>query len=351
MYPKVTALFVGNLAATVTPDNLYELFSLHGRVVSTFVSRNKRTKISRGYGFVNFFWADQAADAIKKLNGTQYKGKYLHVMYKESRRSDRHNNNATVILQNIHPDVRDEALYFTFSEYGRLTRCKVVLDENGKSKRLAYVGFEDEKVADYIVQTLNGWNGMGDKVIVTKFKTKKERMKQVEDCFTTIFIKIYYKYISEEQLKEICQEYGKVEQLVMGRKKYDAVVKFSNHQEAKTAVKELDYKNFADFKLRVSRIKSRAQIEEERQKLVLYLTNIGQDVNKTELEVRFPELAKAKQMKVYTRAKESNKNYAFVHFSTSEQANTALEAVNNKKLKDVTIFAKYSNRKNKKITK
>ena len=59
MHYKVTSLFVGNLDGSVTPDDLYELFSVHGGVVSTYVSRDKRTKVSRGYGFVNFFWEDE----------------------------------------------------------------------------------------------------------------------------------------------------------------------------------------------------------------------------------------------------------------------------------------------------
>ena len=55
MHSKVTSLFVGNLNALVTPNELYETFSAYGGVASVYISRNKRTKMSRGFGYVNFY--------------------------------------------------------------------------------------------------------------------------------------------------------------------------------------------------------------------------------------------------------------------------------------------------------
>ena len=55
MHSKVTSLFVGNLHVKVTPNELYETFSAFGGVASVYISRNKRTKLSRGFSYVNFY--------------------------------------------------------------------------------------------------------------------------------------------------------------------------------------------------------------------------------------------------------------------------------------------------------
>ena len=53
-----------------------------------------------------------------------------------------------------------------------------------------------------------------------------------------------------------------------------------------------------DMNIKVSRAKSRSQINDERQKMVVYLTNISQGVGKTDLEENYPELKNIKQLKV-----------------------------------------------------
>ena len=66
-----------------------------------------------------------AANAIKELNCTWYRGGLLTVMYKIGNKIDRYNKEATVIVQNLHPDMNDYDLVDVFSDFGTLTRCKV----------------------------------------------------------------------------------------------------------------------------------------------------------------------------------------------------------------------------------
>jgi len=345
MHYKVTSLFVGNLERSVTPDDLYELFSVHGGVVSTYVSRDKRTKVSRGYGFVNFFWEDEAADAIKKMNLALYRGRYLRVMYKADKREDRFNVKATVLLQNLHPDVRDGDLIDSFKEFGTVLRCKVVLDIYGNSKCYGFVAFEDENVADTCVRKLNGREGCERTIYVTKLKSRIERIKQLDKSFSSVFIKSLSNELSENQLMTMCQKYGQVESVSVGRTNMFAVVTFFTSEGAETAVKELNNQNFEELNIKVSRAKSRSQINDERQKMVVYLTNISQGVGKTDLEENYPELKNIKQLKTYTREKDTSKNYAFAHFESVEQASAAMDAINKKKMNEVTMLASYANPK------
>lgn len=53
--PQVTTLYVGNLDSNVTEELLFSYFSKYGLIYSLKIPKDRQTKISRGFGFVNFF--------------------------------------------------------------------------------------------------------------------------------------------------------------------------------------------------------------------------------------------------------------------------------------------------------
>ena len=72
-------IYVGNLAYSVTDDDLRELFSEFGEVRSASVISDKATGQSKGFGFVEMKDNSAADTAIKDLNGKQVKGRALKV--------------------------------------------------------------------------------------------------------------------------------------------------------------------------------------------------------------------------------------------------------------------------------
>lgn len=72
-------LFVGGLPYSVQQDEVQTLFAQYGEVVSATIVRDKFTNQSRGFGFVEMATEEQAAEAIKSLNGTQLGGRTIVV--------------------------------------------------------------------------------------------------------------------------------------------------------------------------------------------------------------------------------------------------------------------------------
>ncbi len=72
-------IYVGNLAYSVTDDDLRELFSEFGEVRSASVISDKVTGQSKGFGFVEMQDNSAADMAVKELNGRQVKGRALKV--------------------------------------------------------------------------------------------------------------------------------------------------------------------------------------------------------------------------------------------------------------------------------
>lgn len=72
-------LYVGNLAYSVTDDELMEMFSQFGTVVSAQVIVDRDTRRSKGFGFVEMETTDQAQAAIDGTNGQEHGGRELKV--------------------------------------------------------------------------------------------------------------------------------------------------------------------------------------------------------------------------------------------------------------------------------
>lgn len=72
-------LYVGNLAFSVTNEDLEALFAQMGKVDNVAVITDKFSGQSRGFGFVQMADANEAARAISELNGTELKGRNIKV--------------------------------------------------------------------------------------------------------------------------------------------------------------------------------------------------------------------------------------------------------------------------------
>jgi len=72
-------LYVGNLAFSVTNDDLEALFSQVGKVASAVVVSDKFSGQSRGFGFVEMESSGDATKAISEFDGKDLKGRNLKV--------------------------------------------------------------------------------------------------------------------------------------------------------------------------------------------------------------------------------------------------------------------------------
>ena len=88
-------MYVGNLAFSVSEEDLKEAFSPFGEIESIKVIKDKYSGQSSGFGFVEMPSNADADKAIKALNGSEMKGRAIKVNQakprgeKTSRRSRR----------------------------------------------------------------------------------------------------------------------------------------------------------------------------------------------------------------------------------------------------------------------
>ena len=72
-------IYAGNLAYSVTDEDLKELFEAYGEVTRASVISDRETGRSKGFGFVEMSNDDEAKSAIDALNGKDLKGRAINV--------------------------------------------------------------------------------------------------------------------------------------------------------------------------------------------------------------------------------------------------------------------------------
>ena len=70
-------LFIGSLPHNITENELTELFSNYGDVVSTKLVTDNYTGRSKGFGFVEMATRGEGHKAMEDLNGKEYKYRRL----------------------------------------------------------------------------------------------------------------------------------------------------------------------------------------------------------------------------------------------------------------------------------
>ena len=80
-------LFVGNLAVSLEEAELREAFSQYGEILTVKIVRDRETSQSRGFGFVEYRTAEEAARAQQALDGGLLKERAIVVNEARDRRA------------------------------------------------------------------------------------------------------------------------------------------------------------------------------------------------------------------------------------------------------------------------
>ena len=81
-------LYVGNLPYTTTEDELRSLFEQAGSVASVTIIKDRETRQSKGFGFIEMGNSEEAENAIRLFNGYNLNRRELKVNEARPREED-----------------------------------------------------------------------------------------------------------------------------------------------------------------------------------------------------------------------------------------------------------------------
>jgi len=162
----------------------------------------------------------------------------------------RQSGKGNIFVKNLHESIDNKTLYDTFSVFGNILSCKVVIDkESQKSRGYGYVHYVDDKSAKKAIEGVNGMTISDRKVHAELFKPREERIKNFK--YTNVYVKYIPKHWNQEILKKIFEEGtgGKIDKFELWRHDYgvSACLNFSSSDAAKAAVEKLNGKDVASF--------------------------------------------------------------------------------------------------------
>jgi len=387
---RSAALYVGDLHPEVTEAALFEIFNAVAPVASVRVCRHAITRQSLGYGYLNFHSVRDAERVLDTMNFSLIRGRMARLMWSQRDPSLRKSSVGNIFVKNLDPEIDSKDLYDTFSIFGNIISCKVVSDQQtGKSKGFGFVHFETAESAAEAIAKVNGNVISGRVVYVSNFQKRDNRAKNQE--FTNLYVKNIPKSMSQEDLEKLAAPFGEVASCVLakndqGESKGFGYLDFKEHESAKKCIEGLHGKEFdhevtpaeakklkkddaeekkedentkeeenqqegdgkktiiIKRKLFVARFikrrereriieKEKAAAAQERIKEFvgrnLYVRNLSSTVTEDKLRTLFSEHGTVKSCKVMLGKDGNPRGFGFVCFSTREEANKALQSLNN----------------------
>lgn len=213
---QTPSLYVGDLAPDTSESQLFEVFSAVGPVASIRVCRDAVTRRSLGYAYVNFHQLPDAERALDTMNFSMIRGRPCRIMWSQRDPSLRRSGVGNIFVKNLHESIDNKQLYDTFSLFGNILSCKVVVDrESGGSKGYGYVHYETQEAADAAIEKLDGMLIDGQEVQVGQFMRRHDRPDI--NAWTNCYVKnVPYEW-DDNRLMDEFAPYGEVMSATVAR--------------------------------------------------------------------------------------------------------------------------------------
>ncbi|XP_076847197.1 non-POU domain-containing octamer-binding protein [Brachyhypopomus gauderio] len=132
-YTQRSRLFVGNLPAGTTEEEVEKLFSKYGKPSEIFINKD------RGFGFIRLETKTLADIAKAELDDTQFRGRQVRVRFAT--------HGAALAVKNLPQFVSNELLEEAFCMFGPIERAIVIVDDRGRPTGKGIVEFANKPSA------------------------------------------------------------------------------------------------------------------------------------------------------------------------------------------------------------
>ena len=349
--PPSASLYVGELEPTVTEAMLFDIFNMIGPVASIRVCRDAVTRRSLGYAYVNYLNAADGERALDSLNYSLIKGRACRIMWSQRDPALRKTGQGNIFIKNLDEGIDNKALHDTFAAFGNVLSCKVAVDEAGNARGYGFVHYETAEAANDAIKAVNGMLLNDKKVFVGHHVSKKERQSKLDEMkaqFTNVFVKNLAEDVAQDEFTALFEKFGPVTSCVLsvddeGKPRGFGFVNFEKHEDAKSAVDELNDSEVKGKKIFVARAQKKGEREEELRRsyeaakneklnkfagVNLFIKNIDDEWDDEKLRAEFEPFGQITSAKIMKDENARSRGFGFVCFTTPEEATKAVSEMN-----------------------
>jgi polyadenylate-binding protein len=354
---EASALYIGGITKDVTNDILIK----HLEAINcptTYVKLISAIKDSKHptFAVALYFSEEDATNAILRINKSELCGTALRAFWYCPNISAA-NKEANLYVSNIAPSISQATLYTDFSKYGEIVSCKLIQPEKAfPTNNYAFVQFSLQTNAEKALAEMNKKVLDGVEIKVEKYKTKEERV--IEKIENPESNNLYISGLpvgkcSEDTIKEFFAPYGKIRSVYVpkyesGEIKGFAYVCYETKEEANLAIAKLkDAEIVKGYKLNIQ-IYLDKKDRDCYKKMVINQKKSSQssvcvkglkgELIEKDLESEFSKFGKVVRVKILGASIYSAdgsckilcNGMAFVELNSKDEADKAVEALNNK---------------------
>lgn len=369
----------GNLSTKTTSQELQSLFSKVAQV--TKINLRRKANGVSAFAFAYFSSVQDAEEVIKEFNYHDLHGKQMNLMLYNADKDLP--EGANIFVKNLPPNLNSKDLSEIFKMFGQIISCKVASDENGQLKGFGYVQYKSPKAAKKAIASCKsvkiGSYALEVELYDSKNKKTREEQEPVKQVFTNCYIKNFPPSMTEEKLKSILEEYGKINSLYFplndeGLSVGYACANFVTFEDALKAIENLHNKQmftsaemgkeeglipepFYIQKAENKRDRSESlkkQYEKFSQegkvlKRNLYVSNIPDTFTKDEIKSIFLKYGNVTDFKISPSAQDSGKQYGYVCYATAEEVCIAYEKLDGTSLDESKLQISYYKNKDERV--
>ena len=194
-------LIVKNLPPTFDEKSFKKHFEKFGEVTDCRIIF--KGDQNRHFGFIGYKFKDNAEEAHKKLNNSYIAKNKIIIQFAGVKTEGQSNKVVNTNPEDLDPkrlyvynfpfNVTKEDLESVFGKYGQLTEARILVDRDGKSKGMGFIGFEDENAVIRALAELDNQIVFG-------------RILHIQQCKKSPSAARYESRIEEHKKKEIDAE-------------------------------------------------------------------------------------------------------------------------------------------------
>jgi len=229
---KSSVIYVGDIPANITKDEIYTVFSQIDPNIQIDPTTGPKVNSDTYHCLITFKDHAKAMKAIDEYNYAKLDGKTIRVSMKE----DIFDPAADLVISNLSDEVDEKFLHDNLNTYGDIISCKILRNREGRSRGMGYVQFRTKADADRARSELKDAEIEGKKIVIEQFLPKGQRQEIPKILPSNVVAICPADNLSEEAINQQFSVFGQINNII--KMQDHAIIFYRNETDAAKALQE-----------------------------------------------------------------------------------------------------------------